>query len=273
MSTIPLTDAPLLAPARRRTLAVRAALGLVVLGAIVVATLAARDPHSRTVAQLPTNSDAIVVLDMSASISSDTFSRIGQTLSELAESDGRYGLVVFSDQAYEALPPGSPASGLAPLVRYFTLPPDTAGGFAREFPANPWSRSFSGGTKLSAGLALAHDIALRGRERRTGVVLVSDLDDDPQDVPRLGAILLAYRRDGIPVRIVALNASSEDAALFRRVLGPSAVVPTGDGSSAAAAPRNHTPTPWALVVAAIVAAVALATLEIWSPRLEWGRAR
>jgi hypothetical protein len=272
MSSIPLTDAPLLAPARRRTLAVRGALGLVVLGAIVVATLAARDPHSRTVAQLPADSDAIVVLDMSASISSETFSRIGETLSELAKSKGRYGLVVFSDQAYEALPPGSPASDLAPLVRYFTLPPVTRSGFGREFPTNPWNRSFSAGTKLSAGLALGHDIALRSRDRRTGVVLVSDLDDDPQDVPRLAAVLLAYRRDAIPVRIVALDASSEDSALFRRVLGPSAVIPSGTGTSAPT-PRNHTPTPWTLVLAALAAASALAALEVWSPRLEWGRAR
>ena len=270
MSTIPLTDAPLLAPARRRTAVVRTALALVVLGAIVAATLAARDPHSRTVAQLPTDSDAIVVLDMSASISSETFSRIGQTLSELAESDGRYGLVVFSDQAYEALPPGSPASDLKPLVRYFTLPPETEGGAAPAFPANPWSRSFSAGTKLSAGLALAHDVALSGRRQGTGVVLVSDLDDDPQDIQRLGAVLLAYRRDRIPVKIVALDASSEDTALFRRILGPSAVVPTGDGS-AAPAPRNHTPFPWALVAAAVAAALALAALELWSPRLDWGR--
>jgi hypothetical protein len=272
MSTIPLTDAPLLAPAQRRTLAVRTALALVVLGAIVSAILVARDPDTRTVAQLPTDTDAIVVLDMSASISSETFSRIGSTLSELAESEGRYGLVVFSDQAYEALPPGSPASDLKPLERYFTLPPETGGGFAREFPANPWSASFSAGTKLSAGLALAHDIALESRPQRTAVVLVSDLDDDPQDLTRLGAILLAYRRDRIPVRIVALNASSEDVALFRRILGSNAVVPTGDGS-VAPTPRNHTPTPWALVLAALVAAGGLAALEAWSPRLEWGRTR
>jgi hypothetical protein len=271
MSTIPLTDAPLLSPARRRTLAVRVALTLVVFAAIVAAVLVAREPGTRTVAQLPTDSDAIVVLDMSASISSETFSRIGATLSELAKSDGRYGLVVFSDQAYEALPPGSPASDLKPLVRYFTLPSDRAGGFAPAFPANPWSTSFSAGTKLSAGLALAHDIALESRPGSPGVVLVSDLDDDPQDIPRLAAILLAFKRDRIPVKVVALNASDEDAALFRRVLGTTAVATGGDASTPM--PQNHTPTPWALIVAAIVAAAALAGLELWSPALEWGRAR
>ena len=240
--------------------------------AIVAAVLVARDPGTRTVAQLPTDSDAIVVLDMSASISSETFSRIGATLSELAKSDGRYGLVVFSDQAYEALPPGSPASDLKPLVRYFTLPPAGAVGPARQFPDNPWSASFSAGTKLSAGLGLAHDVVLDSSGSRPGVVLVSDLDDDPQDITRLGAILLAYKRDHIPVKVVALDASDEDVALFRRVLGPSAVVPTGTGTSAPT-PRNHTPTPWVLIVAAIVVGAALAGLELWSPLLAWGHMR
>ena len=76
------------------------------------------------------------MLDVSASISADTYSRIGATLSSLARSGGRYGLVVFSDQAYEALPPGTPASDLRPLVRYFTLPP-AHGGFAPDVPAEP----------------------------------------------------------------------------------------------------------------------------------------
>ena len=51
----------------------------------------------------------IVVLDLSASISSDTFNRIGETLDQLAATNGRYGLVVFSDVAYQALPPGTPS--------------------------------------------------------------------------------------------------------------------------------------------------------------------
>jgi hypothetical protein len=272
MSTIPLTDAPLLAPSRRRTLAVRLALTLVALAAVVASVLVSRDPGTRTVAGLPTDSDAIVVLDMSASISAETFSRIGSTLSELAKSEGRYGLVVFSDQAYEALPPGSPAANLKPLVRYFTLPRDRESGFAPAFPANPWGVSFSGGTKLSAGLALAHDIALETRPGGPGVVLVSDLDDDPQDVPRLAAILLAYERDRIPLQVVPLNASDEDTALFRRVLGQTAVARTAPDPSEPA-PENSTPTPWALLAAALAAALALAALELWSPPLEWGRAR
>lgn len=270
MSSIPVADAPLLAPIRQRTTLVRATLGTIVVAAVVASALVARDPHRQTIVQLPGDSNTIVVLDMSASISSDTFSRIGTTLSGLAESRGRYGLVVYSDQAYEALPPGSPAADLKPLIRYFTLPRQESPGFAPQFPANPWGRSFTAGTKISAGLSLAHDIAVNGRLRRPAVVLVSDLDDDPQDVQRLGAVLLAFRRDRIPVQVVALNASADDLALFDRVLGRQAVVRAGT-TDADREPRNHTPFPWALVGLALVTAAALAAHELWSPRLEWGR--
>jgi len=268
VSSIPLADASLLAPIHRRTVLLRATLGAVVVAAIVSSILVSREPHRQTIVELPGDSSVIVVLDMSASISSDTFSRIGTTLSELAESRGRYGLVVFSDQAYEALPPESPAADLKPLIRYFTLPRQRGPGFAPQFPSNPWSRSFSAGTKISAGLSLAHDIALSEQRQRPAVVLVSDLDDDPQDVQRLAVILLAYRRDRIPIEVVALNASTEDLALFARVLGRSALVPV-DATDPGGAPRNRTPFPWPLFALALVAAFALAAHELWAPRLEW----
>ena len=135
------------------------------------------------------------MLDVSASISTDTYSRIGGTLPRSRDSGGRFGLVVFSDQAYEALPPGTPAADLAPLVRYFTLPQQTQPGFAPTFPPNPWRATFSAGTRISAGLELAHRIALEDKPRRPTVVLVSDLDDDPSDLhaARVGAARLPAR--------------------------------------------------------------------------------
>jgi multisubunit Na+/H+ antiporter MnhC subunit len=251
---------------------VRAALATAVVAAVIGAAVVARDPRTQTIVALPSQSTAIVVLDVSASVSSDTYSRIGTTLSELAGSEGRYGLVVFSDQAYEALPPGSPAEALRPLVRYFTLPRQVAPGFAPQFPPNPWARSFTAGTRISAGLSLAHDIAINGGLRRPAVVLVSDLDDDPKDVQRLASILLAYRRDRIPVQVVALNASEEDLALFTRVLGRRQTIVRASPTEPGGAPQNHTPVPWALIALALVTAAALAVFELWSPRLEWGRA-
>jgi len=267
MTSIPLADAAALRPAARRTLAIRIALAAALAGLILAAVLVSRHPHTQTIVTLPAHSSAIVVLDVSASISADTYSRIGSTLSSLARSGGRYGLVVFSDQAYQALPPGTPAADLAPLVRYFTLPP-AHGGFAQTFPPNPWAKTFSAGTKVSAGLELADRIAFQDKLRKPVVILVSDLDDDPEDLPRLVTIMLALKRDHVPLRIVGLNPSSQDTALFKRLAGGAPIVRAGllqPGPE----PKNHTPFPWTLVMLALVVAVGIAAHELWGPRLEW----
>jgi len=267
MSAIPLADSQALRPSARTTFAVRAVLAALAIGASVAFLLLSRSPDTTTIAGLPHDSNTVLVLDLSASISSDTFSRIGGTLAALSRSPNRIGLVIFSDVAYEALPPGSPASDLRPLVRYFTLPATPQAGFAPTFPPNPWANAFSAGTRISAGMELAHTIAL-GQRDRPAVVLVSDLDDDPNDVTSLASVMAAYSRDGIPVRIVGLNPSTQDVALFQRLLGsnvPVAQAPTLGETQA----HNVTPFPVALVVLALVVASALALREAWSPQLEW----
>ena len=242
----------------------------VVLAAIaVVAALLARDVDSwrRTIAGLPHDARTVLVLDVSASISTDTYSRIGGTLAALSRSASRIGLVVFSDSAYEALPPGSPASDLRPLVRYFTPPAQPQAGGAPTFPPNPWTASFSAGTRISAGMELAHAIALSEQDR-PAVVLVSDLDDDPNDLASLASVMTAYDRDRIPVRVVGLNPSPEDVSLFERLLGPAAPIAQAPTLEAASA-HDVTPFPLALVVLVLVLAAAVATGEAWSPRLRW----
>ena len=229
--------------------------------------LASRHPHTRAFFALPTHADTVVVLDLSASISNDTFSRIGGTLATFSSSPARVGLVVFSDQAYEALPPGTPTADLAPLVRYFTLPPQEQPGFAPVFPPNPWQNTFSGGTRISAGMELAHEIAVT-TPRPATVVLVSDLDDDPGDVPRLASVLLAFRRDHVPVRIVGLDPSPSDSEFFQKLLGPSAPItqaPTLDQ----VAPHARTPFPWTLLALLVAVTSVIGVRALWAPRLEW----
>jgi hypothetical protein len=267
MTSIPLADAAALRPAARRTLAIRIALAATLGGLIVAAFVVSRHPHTQTIVSLPPHASAIVVLDVSASISSDTYSRIGATLSSLARSNGRYGLIVFSDQAYEAIPPGTPASDLSPLVRYFTLPPQQ-GGAAQSFPPNPWSRGFTAGTKISAGLALAHQIAFQDKLRKPVVVLVSDLDDDPNDAIRLPTIVAAMQRDHIPLRIVGLNPSGQDYAFFKKLTGGAPIVQAGL-MQPGPQPKNYTPFPWTLVAFAIAVALLIAVHELWGPRLDW----
>jgi hypothetical protein len=270
VTAIPLADAAALRPRARVTRIVLAALAVACAGAALAAVLLARDPHSRTIVPLASSGQTVLVLDLSASISADTFSRIGGTLAELARSGKRFGLVVFSDQAYEAMPPGTPASALQPLVRYFTLPEQKRPGVAPAFPVNPWQATFTGGTRISAGLDLARRIALAGKTPAT-VVLVSDLDDEPADLTRLASVLLAYRRDHVPVRIVGLDPSPANVVLFDRLLRPQPVVVQAP-TLAEAAPHDVTPFPWTLAALALAAACALALSAAWAPRLDWGRA-
>src|SRR5918996_2409064 len=268
MNSIPLADAPALQRAARVTFFVRGVLAVAAVALGVGFLLTSRHPHTETIVQLPMNADTVLVLDLSASISTDTFSRIGGTLAAFARSGAHVGLVEFSDEAYEALPPGTPAADLAPLVRYFTLPPQGHSGFLPSFPPNPWQQTFTGGTRISTGMELAHQIAV-ATPRRATVVLISDLDDDPGDLAKLTSVLLAFRRDGVPVRIVGLDPSPSDAALYRKLLGPSA--PIVQAPTLAQAPaRDRTPFPWTLVALTVAAASALALRDLWSPRLAWG---
>jgi hypothetical protein len=273
MSAIPLADAADFAPDVRRTALVRMVLVALVVAALLAAAAIARNPRSQTIVALPAHADTIVVLDLSASIGSDTYSRIGATLASLARSRARYGLVVFSGQAYEALPPGSPAEDLAPLVRFFIPRKQAQPGFAASYPKNPWTDTFSAGTAISSGLQLAHSIATGDRLRRPAVILVSDLDDDPADIPRLTAITLAYRRDGIPLRVVALDPSAQNAAFFQRLLGPSTPIVRAGVAAPGPQPHNRTPYPWLLVALAVAGGAALAAYELWAPPLEWEPAR
>lgn len=265
---IPLTDAPRLRHVVHRTLAIEVAALAAVVGLIVAFVLSSRAPQAAAPVPLPNGASAIVVLDVSASISSDTYSRIGNTLAQLASTRGRYGLIVFSDQAYEALPPGSPAADLRPFVRYFILPAQTTPGFQPTFPTNPWTTSFTAGTKISAAMSLARQVALSG-VRRPVVVLISDLDDDPGDVPRLAAVLLQYREGNIPVRVVGLNPTPADQELFSKLLGPNAPIIQGSLPNGTPAVKTTTPFPWLLVALALATAVLLAVHQLWGPTLRW----
>jgi hypothetical protein len=212
----------------------------------------------------------MIVLDLSASISSDTFSRIGETLRKLVATGGRYGLVIFSSVAYEALPPGTPASALRPLIRYFTTPANAAAALA----TNPWTLSFSRGTRISAGLDLAHRILVADHLPRSRVVLISDLADDPADIQRLNQVAIdEYGRGRTPLGVVALNATPDDKAFFARIAAAAI-------TDATAAPAKPAPPPSippsalsiALVVAIVASVLSLAVYCLWAARLRWGTA-
>jgi len=264
---IPLADAGELRRRARPARLLTALLAVAAIGCAVAALLVARSPGTSTFVPLGRNANAVLVLDLSASVSADTFSRIAATLRTLTASSGRFALVIFSDLAYEALPPGTPAVDLAPLLRYFTIPRQRGGQLAPDFPTNPWTNAFTGGTSISTGMQIALQIALAQQHRPT-VILVSDLDDNPADLPALAGVLAEDRRNKVPVRVVGLNPAPEDVAFFATALGPNARItfaPTLDQ----AAPRQATPFPWALAALALVAAVTLGLHEGWAPKLDW----
>jgi hypothetical protein len=256
--TVPLADAGALRPLAQRTRLERILLVAVLLALVAAVVLAARRPELRTQPFVPKGSNGLVVLDLSASISPDTYARIGSTLTALADAGGRYGLVIFSDVAYEALPPGSPGEELRAFARYFTLGDQT----------NPWTVSFSSGTRISSGLELAREIVAREQLRRPAVVLVSDLDDDPEDLGPLRASALAAQRDGLRIRVVGLNADPEDERFFRRLVdAPDALrnaPPPGARPSRAGARFPAT-----VGVLAGLLALALAAHEVRRARLSW----
>jgi hypothetical protein len=268
---IPFADVRGLLPLARRTTVVRTAAAVLLLALAIAAILLGRHPQVRESSVLPKRSNGIIVLDLSASISTDTYALIGASLRELTDSGGRYGLIVFSDTAYEAFPPGTPSEALRPLVRYFTLRPARTSGFLPTFPVNPWANSFSAGTKISTGLDLARGVIIdEAPAQKPAVLLISDLDDDPADVPRVTSLALAYRREGVPLDVVALNPAPGDEQLYRRLVrGWGSFTPARlRGEQTETASRGSFPV--ALGAVALAVALLLGAYELWSARLTWG---
>jgi len=267
---IPLADVRRLGDAARRTRRLRLLSAAALVAAATLALVLALRTHPPTTAYLPRGTNGIVVLDVSASISEETYARIAATLERLARSRGRYGLVVFSDTAYQALPPGTPARELRAFERFFAVPRETTPGVAPLPRTNPWSDQFSAGTRISTGLRLALDVLRRERLGRPGVVLVSDLDDDTGDIEALTSVALAYRKLGIPLRVVGLAPSPEDERLVTRLLehpGDLRPAPVRSGDRLGAEASSPLP----LVLLALGAAASIALLLGLTERLRWSR--
>jgi hypothetical protein len=269
VSAVPYTGAQALARIAARTTVARVLLGIALVALVVLTALAARHPQLNKKPLLPANSGGIIVLDVSASISSDTYQRIGQELQKLVDAGGRYGLVVFSSGAYQALPPGTPASALRPLIRFFTLPGQVAPGEQPVYPRNPWSLSFTSGTQIALGLDLARQIEAANGVKKKSVVLISDLADDPSDLSRLNDVLAAYKHDGVKLLIVPLNAAGPDLARFNQVAVKTLATPSPGAGAPVAAPA-HASFPTTLVLLTVLVALLLGLNEVRSARLRWG---
>jgi hypothetical protein len=265
---IPIATTAELAPAVRRTLFLRVVLAALLIGLVIAATETGRSRAAAGSGLVPGGVGGMLVLDVSRSIKPGANQTIRNVLQQLIDARTRIGLVAFSDIAYELLPPGSPSAELRPLLRYFITTPPKPG--PDPYPPNPWSSNFSGGTQISSGLAVAHAALTRAGQPKGPILLVSDLDTAPDDVPRVALTFNQFKAQGVPFRIVAVTPRQDNLSLFQNLAGKNAfTAPVARTSSASGAAgggdRSHLS--WGLIAIALLVLGALAANEHWCGRL------
>jgi hypothetical protein len=209
----------------------------------------------------------VVVLDLSLSIADEDYRAVRGALRALIREDAPVGLVVFSDIPYELLPPGTPASEMRPMLRL--LVPSALG----RTPVNPWTQTFRGGTRISAALELARSMLVRDKVPRGSILLVSDLETAPDDVPALARTVDALRRSSIQLRVVGLSASSDARRIFEGLLEEKEfAVPSGPPGEASRTSEAAERVPVELLVLGCLFFLALAGHERFGARLALARA-
>jgi hypothetical protein len=254
--------------ATRRTSAVRIALALALAGTMGLLFLTARSAGAGRAAVFPEGTNTgIVLLDMSASISGPIYARVSSTLQGIVAANQSVGLVMFSDTAYELLPPNSPPSALTQFVPFFV--PVRYNGTTPVFAQSPWDM-FTGGTRVASGLVASAQSLRRAQVEHGAILLVSDLDDAAADYPLLEQEAVQLRQEHIPVRIVPLFASPHDRRLFAALFGEQSFV---DPKVFTHTAKRRTqaiaaPAPWALLGLGLLLVALLAANERLNARLE-----
>lgn len=233
--------------------------------ALLAASLAsARDLDTRERGLLPKGTTGVVVLDLSLSIADEDYAAVRAALERLVKDDVRIGLVVFSDVAYELLPPGTPSAELRPLLRFLKVP--------KEFtapPVNPWTSGFRAGTRISSALELAQDMLVRDGIQSPSILLVSDLETAPEDVPLLARTVDGLRRSDIEFEVAALGPSSDAQTIFSEFLADSPFALPSEEEREVSGPTTESTygTPNALLVLGALLFAALALHERFGARL------
>jgi len=263
-----LADRPRLRFAARRTSVIRVLLALLLAGTLALLFVVARSAGAGRAAVFPEGADTgIVALDMSASISGPVYARVASTLQGIVAANQSVGLVMFSDTAYELLPPNSPPSALTQFVPFFV--PIRYYGSTPVFAPGPWDM-FMGGTRIAPGLIAAAQALQRAQVKHGAILLVSDLDDSAADAPLLEQEAVRLRQQHIPLRIVPLFAAPHDKRLFGALFGDNSFV---DPKVFTHTATRHTasiaaPAPWGLIGLGVVLVFLLAANERWNTRLE-----
>ena len=244
-----------------RTRLLRVALAATAVGLLAAAAASASNLDTREQALIPSETTGVVVVDLSLSVADKDYNLVRRALRRLIAEDASIGLVVFSDVAYELLPPGTPASALRPMLRLL-IPPRLGP------PVNPWSQTFRAGTRISAALALARGMLERDRVEKGSILLVSDLETAPEDVPPLARIVDELRRSSVELRVFALAPSSFALQLFGGLLEEDAfAAPTASTDVAPVESEAGSGTPVVLLVLGSLLFLALALHERYGARL------
>lgn len=262
-----LGDLPRLTLPAERTTLVRVGLALALAATLCAAVLLARSAGSGRAAVLPAGvNTGVIVLDMSASVAGPAFERIGNVVDGFVATNQTVGLVMFSDVAYELLPPNSPPSSLEQFLRFFS--PRRVNEGSPVFGQSPWDR-FSGGTRIASGLVMGAEALRRGGVTRGSLLLISDLNDSQADREALIAEALRLRRTHIPVRIVPLSATAGNIQLFSRLFGANSLIDPKVFESKAKEQVQPiaVSSPWALLAVGVVLIVLLAANERYNTRL------
>jgi hypothetical protein len=255
--------------------ALRTSVSRVLLALALIATFAgllrlAGSAGSGRAAVFPQGTSAgVVALDMSASISGPTYARVASTLRGIVDANESIGLVMFSDTAYELLPPNSPPGALLQFIPYFT--PTRYYGSTPVFAQTPWD-TFSGGTRIARGLDEAGKALIRAHVQHGAILVVSDLDDSGSDEPELLATAVRLRHEGISVRIVPLFATPTNLQIFAAAFGQDAFV---DPSVFTHSAKRHEQSvaaavPWGLLALGALLVLLLFGNERWHGRLTVG---
>lgn len=250
-----------------RTRLIRVALVFAALVSLGAAASSARGLDTRERGLLPSRSTGVVVLDLSLSIADEDYAQLRQVLRLLIAEDSPIGLVVFSDVPYELLPPGTPASELRQMLRLLVV---------REPgpPVTPWVGTFRSGTRVSAALELAAAMLERDHVENGSILLVSDLETAPDDVPHLVRTLSEFRRAEIPLRVFPLAPSSDSRALFAGLLEKEAfAAPLGAAERDPVESEASSGRPTSLLVLGGLLFAAVGLHELFGGRLSLPRMR
>ena len=285
---LPTSTAGELTDVHRRTRRTRLALAAAALALLAACFFTARSLDVLPTTYFAESTGGVVVLDLSTSVDPMKAGRAARVLRTFTRTEGRVGLVVFSDSAYEMFPPDTRSEELHPLLRFF----ERRGGDRPDFRrfnrrqrdsrrapqevVTPWSLSFRGGTRISTGLQEARHVIERERDPSLSVLLLSDLDNSGFDSSTLTEELVTYRRAGIDLRVIPLFPAPEDRALFEQLVGKGAFVKDVELIRNTRVHQRQTLVgafPWLLSAAVVALLGLLAVNERWLGRPSWSTAQ